>query len=430
MPRAVSILPSRLPGSPAQGADPLLMPPDGSRPQPRNPGFELFEAMERCGPAGMENLPVTNRIAGSITERVYNFSPGPAVLPLEVLEQARDEMIALPGVGISVLEISHRSPAFDRILAETLQDLRQLLGIGDDYEVLLMQGGASLQFSMVPMNLLRGQPAAADYIVTGTWGQTGVQEARREGKVHVAWDGKATAYDRLPAAGEIQLSGAPAYVHITSNETIQGVQWKHDPNIGSAPLVSDSSSDFMSRPIAVAKHGLIYACAQKNAGIAGVTVVIIRKDLLERSRDDLPTMLDYRTYAKNGSRPNTPPVFAIYVLGLVCRWLRDTVGGLAVMERHNATKAKLLYDALDSSGGFYAGHARSECRSAMNVTFRLPDESLEKLFLKGATERNLVDLKGHRSVGGIRASIYNAMPVAGVELLRDYMMEFRESQCS
>jgi phosphoserine aminotransferase len=378
----------------------------------------------------MEYQPVTESSAGSATERVYNFSPGPAVLPLEVLERARDEMLSLPGVGMSVLEISHRSPAFDRILEDTLQALRQLLGIGDDYEVLLMQGGASLQFSMVPMNLLRGRQGAADYILTGTWGQTGAKEARREGKVHVAWDGGATAYDRLPAASEVQFSGNAEYVHVTSNETIQGVQWKHDPESGGAPLVCDCSSDFMSRPIAVSKYGLIYACAQKNAGIAGVTVVIMRKDLLERSRDDLPTMLDYRTYAKNGSRPNTPPVFAVYVLGLVCQWLRDGVGGLAAMNRHNFAKAKLLYDVLDASGGFYAGHARPECRSDMNVTFRLPDETLEKAFIKGATERRLVDLKGHRSVGGIRASIYNAMPLSGVESLRDYMLEFQRSQRS
>jgi phosphoserine aminotransferase len=371
-------------------------------------------------------MPVTDRTVGSASKRVYNFSPGPAVLPLEVLERARDELVSLPGVGMSVLEISHRSPPFDRILEDTLQDLRQLLAIGPDHEVLLMQGGASLQFSMVPMNLLRGRTGAADYILSGTWGQTGAKEARREGKVHVAWDGSGTGCDRLPEPGEIRLSEKPEYVHITSNETIQGVQWKHDPDVGGAPLVCDCSSDFLSRPVDVARHGLIYACAQKNAGIAGVTVVIIRKDVLDRSRDDLPTMLDYRTYAKNGSRPNTPPVFAVYILGLVCRWLRDTVGGLAAMHERNAAKSKLLYDVLDGSGGFYAGHARPGCRSDMNVTFRLPDESLEKAFLQGATSRGLVDLKGHRSVGGIRASIYNAMPVAGVEALREYMMEFQQ----
>jgi len=371
---------------------------------------------------------VTDRSLASVGERVFNFSPGPAVLPLEVLERARDELLALPGVGISVLEISHRSPAFDRILEETLADLKGLLGVGDTHEVVLLQGGASLQFSMVPMNLLRGQTGAADYVVTGTWGATAIKEARREGKVHVAWDGAATNYDRLPASAEIRLSAAPAYVHVTSNETIQGVQWKHEPDVGDAPLVCDCSSDFLSRPIDVARYGLIYACAQKNAGIAGVTAVIIRKDLLERSRDELPTMLDYRTHVKNGSRPNTPAVFAVYVLGLVCRWIRDSIGGLDAMARHNRAKAKLLYDVLDASAGFYAGHARPDCRSDMNVTFRLPDEATEKEFVKGATARRLVDLKGHRSVGGIRASIYNAMPIEGVETLRDYMLEFQQSR--
>jgi phosphoserine aminotransferase len=370
------------------------------------------------------------RATGPVAERVFNFSPGPAVLPLTVLEEAQADLIALPGVGSSILEISHRSPAFDRILEDTIEGLKGLLGIGSDHEVVLLQGGASLQFSMVPMNLLRGQTAAADYILSGTWGSTAIKEARREGKVHVAWDGAATKHDRLPQPGEIGLSPAPAYVHITSNETIQGVQWKHDPDVGSAPLVCDCSSDFLSRPIDVAKYGLIYACAQKNAGIAGVTVVIIRKDLLARSHDDLPTMLDYRTFVKNGSRPNTPPTFAVYVLGLVCRWLRDSMSGLPGIARHNAAKAKLLYDVLDGSGGFYAGHAQSNCRSDMNVTFRLPDEATEKDFLKGAESRGLVDLKGHRSVGGIRASIYNAMPVEGVESLRDYMVEFQQSRRS
>ena len=338
--------------------------------------------------------------------------------------------LSLPGVGISVLEISHRSPAFDRILEETLHCLRTLVGIGDDHEVVLLQGGASLQFSMVPMNLLRGQSAAADYVLTGTWGVTGAKEARREGAVHVAWDGSASNYDRLPESAEMSFSPSPAYVHITSNETIQGVQWKHEPDVGSAPLVCDCSSDFLSRPIDVAKYGLIYACAQKNAGIAGVTAVIIRKDLLERCRDDLPTMLDYRTHVKNGSRPNTPPVFAVYVLGLVCRWVGETMGGLTAMAKHNAAKARLLYEAIDASGGFYAGHARPECRSDMNVTFRLPSESLEKEFASGAARHGLVDLKGHRSVGGIRASIYNAMPIEGVEALRDYMIDFQRARQS
>ena len=362
-----------------------------------------------------------------MAERVFNFSPGPAVLPLPVLEQARDEMLALPGVGMSVLEISHRSPAFDRILEETIVGLRDLLGIGADHEIVFLQGGASLQFSMVPMNLLRGSGHKADYLLTGTWGVAGAKEARREGGVHVAWDGADSNYDRLPADDEISLSERPAYVHITSNETIQGVQWKMLPELGDAPVVCDCSSDFLSRPIDTSRYGLIYACAQKNAGIAGVTVAIIRKDLLERSADTLPKMLDYRTYVEAGSRPNTPPVFAVYILGLVCRWIRDTMGGLTGMAAHNAAKAKLLYDVLDTSAGFYAGHARQDCRSDMNVTFRLPSERLEKEFVAAAAAQGLLDLKGHRSVGGIRASIYNAMPVAGVEALRDHMLAFMEA---
>ena len=370
---------------------------------------------------------MSERSLASSTERVYNFSPGPAVLPVEVLERVREEMLALPGVGSSVLEISHRSPAFDRILEDTLQSLRSLLAMGDDHELVLLQGGASLQFSMVPMNLLRGRSGSADYILTGTWGATAAKEARREGTVHVAWDGAATRHDRLPGNHEIRLSESPAYVHVTSNETIQGVQWKQDPDVGGAPLVWDVSSDFLSRPIDLSNVGLLYACAQKNAGIAGVTAVVIRRDLLERSRDDLPTMLDYRTFVQNGSRPNTPPVFAIYVLGLVCHWIRDSMGGLAGMQRHNAAKARLLYDVLDASGGFYAGHAQPACRSDMNVTFRLPDERLEQQFVKAAASHGLVDLKGHRSVGGIRASVYNAMPVTGVEALRDFMLDFQRS---
>jgi len=373
---------------------------------------------------------VTDRRLVSATERVFNFSPGPAVLPLPVLERAREEMLSLPGVGISVLEISHRSPAFDRILEETLQELRGLVGIGNDHEVVLLQGGASLQFSMVPMNLLRGVNRPADSIITGTWGATGLKEARREGKVHVAWDGAATHYDRLPAPDEIKLSTNPAYVHMTSNETIQGVQWKNEPEVGDAPLVCDCSSDFLSRPIDISKYGLVYACAQKNAGIAGVTAVIIRKDLLERSRDDLPSMLDYRTHVKNDSRPNTPPVFAVYIFGLVCRWVRENMGGLASMARHNVAKAQLLYDVIDASGGFFSGHARPDCRSDMNVTFHLPNEALEQEFISCAAQRGLVELKGHRSVGGIRASIYNAMPVPGVECLRDCMVDFQSAHAS
>lgn len=361
-----------------------------------------------------------------MADRVYNFSPGPAVLPLSVLEKAQQNLLALPGVGMSILEISHRSKPFEAILADTKASLSALLGIPAGYSILFLQGGASLQFSMVAQNLLRGSKKPASYVLTGTWGGKGMQEAAREGEVHVAWDGKASNYNHLPADADLKLPSESAYVHITSNETIQGVQFQHTPDVGDAVLVCDASSDFLSRPIDVAKYGLIYACAQKNAGIAGVTVVIIRDDLLERVPDSLPTMLDYRLQAKNDSLYNTPPVFAIYILQLVTHWLRDEMGGLAGMAAANEAKAKLLYDVLDSSDGFYRGHARPDCRSKMNVTWRLPSDDLEGPFTKGAQSRQLFDLKGHRSVGGIRASIYNAMPVEGVERLRDYMVEFRQ----
>ena len=373
---------------------------------------------------------VTDRKGAAAGERLFNFSPGPAVLPLEVLEEIRRDMLCLPGVGSSVLEISHRSPAFDSILAETRQGLASLLGVPDTHEIIFLQGGANLQFSMIPMNLLRGQSLPADYVITGTWGAGAAKQAALEGDVAVSWDGNACNYDRLPTADEITASPKAAYVHLTSNETIQGVQWKQMPDTGDAPLVCDVSSDFLSRPIDVSKTGLLYACAQKNAGIAGVTVVVIRKDLLERSAASLPPMLSYKVHAEKDSRANTPPVFAIYVLGLVYRWIRDTFGDLDTLAAHNAAKAALLYDVLDASEGFYAGHAAAECRSDMNVTFRLPSESLEKAFVAEAAEQGLVDLKGHRSVGGIRASIYNAMPLAGVEKLRDFMTAFCQSHRS
>ena len=365
----------------------------------------------------------------TVADRVFNFSAGPAVLPLAVLERARDELLSLPGVGMSVLEISHRSKAFDEILERTLADLGSLIGRGDDHELVLLQGGASLQFAMVPLNLLSGQSAAANYILTGTWGKAGLKESKRIGTTHIAWDGEQTGYDRLPAPNDISLSENPAFVHITSNETIQGVQWQQLPDAGDAPLVCDCSSDFLSRPIELGRYGLLYACAQKNAGIAGVTAVAIRKDLLERSPDSLPGMLDYRTFVSKGSRPNTPPVFAIYVLGLVCDWLLREVGGLERMAALNAAKSALLYDMLDTSEGFYRGHAAPDCRSQMNVTFRLPSPELEQAFLEEASRHGLSDLKGHRSVGGIRASVYNAMPEAGVLALRDFMNDFRNARC-
>ncbi|MGA0039617.1 MAG: 3-phosphoserine/phosphohydroxythreonine transaminase, partial [Pirellulales bacterium] len=269
---------------------------------------------------------VTDRQGADAGERLFNFSPGPAVLPLGVLEEIRRDMLCLPGVGSSILEISHRSPAFDAILAETRASLAGLLGVPDTHEIIFLQGGANLQFSMIPMNLLRGREEPADYVVTGTWGASAAKQAELEGKVAKAWDGKSSNYDHLPTQSDIALSPRSAYVHLTSNETIQGVQWKDIPDIGDRPLVCDASSDFLSRPIDMSKMGLLYACAQKNAGIAGVTVVVIRKDLLERSAKSLPPMLSFREHAEKDSRANTPPVFAIYVLGLFGRWIRDTFG--------------------------------------------------------------------------------------------------------
>lgn len=360
-----------------------------------------------------------------MTQRVYNFSAGPAVLPVPVLERVQSEMLSLPGVGASILEVSHRSGAFAPIIEGAEANLRKLLSIPDDYAVLFLQGGSRLQFSMVPMNLV-GRGQAADYILTGSWGNDALKEAKKAGETRVAWDGRATNYDRLPERGDLNLDPQAAYVHFTSNETIQGVQFKAEPEVGDVPLVCDASSDFLHRPLAIEKYGLIYACAQKNAGPAGVTVVIVRKDLLKRSDPNLPGYLNYDVHHEGGSMWNTPPTFAVYVLKLVTDWLLDEVGGLEAMHERNEDKARILYNELDRSEGFYAGHAQSRDRSLMNVTFRLPSDELTNMFVAEAKKRDLHELKGHRSVGGIRASIYNAMPQAGVEALRDFMQEFRQ----
>ncbi|MFV2067182.1 MAG: 3-phosphoserine/phosphohydroxythreonine transaminase [Pirellulales bacterium] len=359
-----------------------------------------------------------------MTERIFNFSAGPAVLPEPALAEAQRDLMALPGVGASVLEISHRSATFKKILEQTLDDLRSLLAIPDGYHVLFLQGGSRLQFSMVPMNLLRGSGRSADYLLTGSWGNKAIAEARKEGDVRVAWDGKASNYDRLPQPDALDLDPQAAYVHFTSNETIQGVQFPREPDVGSVPLVCDASSDFLSRPLAIDRYGILYACAQKNAGPAGVTVVIVREDLLAAVPDPLPGMLDYRLHVQHGSLYNTPPVFGIYFVGLIAKWLRHDVGGLDAMAEQNGRKAEWLYTVIDQSNGFYRGHAQPECRSVMNVTFRLPSELLEKEFLEQAQSEGLVALGGHRSVGGIRASIYNAMPETGVKKLRDFMQAF------
>ncbi|GAA4426360.1 3-phosphoserine/phosphohydroxythreonine transaminase [Bremerella cremea] len=357
-------------------------------------------------------------------ERVYNFSAGPAVMPLPVLEEAQRDLVALPGVGSSVMELSHRGKTYMDIHADAKARLVSLLNIPDTHDVLFLQGGSRLQFSMIPINLLKGTDKTADYIVTGSWGQKALEEAVKEGKTNVAWNGKSCNFNTLPTAADLNLTSDAAYVHITSNETIQGVQFASEPEVGNVPLVSDLSSDFMSRPVDISKYGLIYACAQKNAGPAGVTVVIIRKDLMAHASSDLPGYLVYRNHAENDSMWNTPPTFGIYLLGLVCKWLQEDMGGLEKVQAINEAKAKLLYDAVDQSNGFYIGHAVPEVRSKMNVTFKLADEALEKKFLAEANEVGLTQLGGHRSVGGVRASIYNAMPVEGVEKLRDFMLKF------
>jgi phosphoserine aminotransferase len=360
-----------------------------------------------------------------MTERIFNFSAGPAVLPESVLKKAQEDLFALPGVGMSVLEVSHRSAAFEQIIKEAEEDLRKLLATPENYKVLFLQGGASLQFTMVPMNLLP-KGASADYILTGSWGQGAIKEAKKLGTVREAATTADTNFNRLPAPDAIKLDPNAAYVHFTSNETIFGVEFQEEPHVGDVPLVCDMSSDFISKPIDVSKYGLIYAGAQKNAGPAGATIVIIRDDLLERVPDGLPAMLDYRNLAKNGSMYNTPPCFAIYLCGLVFKWALNE-GGLTALHARNAEKAKILYDAIDASDGYYRGHAEKDCRSLMNVTFRLPSEELEKKFIKESTAAGLDGLKGHRSVGGLRASIYNAFPKAGVEKLVEFMSEFQKN---
>jgi phosphoserine aminotransferase len=358
-----------------------------------------------------------------MTERIFNFSAGPAVLPLPVLEEAQRELVSLPGVGMSVMEISHRSKAFDEIIGRAETGLRELLGIPENYHVLFLQGGASLQFSMIPMNLLPKE-GSADYIVTGSWGKKAVKEAKREGSVNVAATMADGGFTRTPAQDELRLDPKAAYVHITTNETIEGVEWKGEPEVAEVPLFADASSDILSHRIPVEKYALIYAGAQKNMGPSGVTLVIIRDDLLQRIPDNLHTMLDYRTHVENKSLYNTPNTWGIYIIDLVCKWLQGK-GGLEGMERENEEKAKLLYDAIDATP-FYRGHADTDSRSIMNVTFRLPSEELEKRFAAEATAAGLDGLKGHRSVGGIRASIYNAFPREGVEALVSFMREFEK----
>jgi phosphoserine aminotransferase len=356
--------------------------------------------------------------------RIYNFSAGPAVLPVEVLETAQAELLSLGGIGMSVMEISHRSTHFAAVLEKAESGIRRLLGVPNDYKILFLQGGATLQFSMVPMNFLP-PGGSADYVVTGAWGQKAVREAQRSGNVKIAYSSEESGFRSIPGPAELRFSPDAAYVHYTSNETIEGVEFKYDLDAGGIPVVCDASSNILSKPIDLEKYALIYAGAQKNIGPSGLTLVIIRDEMLSRVAGGQHPILDYRALADNDSMLNTPNTWAIYLAGLVCDWI-EKIGGLDAMQRRNAGKAKVLYDAIDASDGFYTGHADRGARSTMNVTFSLPNEGLDKQFAAEAAMLGLDGLTGHRSVGGIRASIYNAFPPEGVDALVGFMQDFAE----
>jgi phosphoserine aminotransferase len=361
------------------------------------------------------------------TKRVHNFGAGPAALPLSVLEQVQAELLDFQGTGMSVMELSHRSPAFGTVIEETEADLRSLLGLSSDHAVLFMQGGASLQFSTIPGNLRPGG-ASADYVVTGNWSKAALKEAAKGGSAREVGSTESSGFDRVPAQGEIDFDPQAAYAHFTSNNTIFGTQWATEPEAPSGvPLVCDASSDILSRPIDASRYGVLYAGAQKNLGPSGIAVVVVRRDLLERTPGGLPALMDYRLMDEKKSLYNTPPTFAIYVVGLVVKWVLG-LGGLGEIGKRNVAKAALLYDAIDGSGGFYRGHAQAESRSRMNVTFRLGSDNLEKDFLNEAKRAELVGLKGHRSVGGLRASIYNACPLESVRALVGFMSQFQRSR--
>lgn len=356
---------------------------------------------------------------------IYNFSAGPAVLPKEVLQQAQAEMLDWHGSGMSVMEMSHRGKEYMGIQAQAEADLRELMGITANYKVLFLQGGASQQFAMVPMNLLRGK-TSADYLNTGEWSKKAISEAKKFGKVNVVADSADKNFSYVPDFSTWKCDANAAYLHITPNETIGGVEFDWLPNCGDVPLVADMSSNILSRPIDVSKFGLIYAGAQKNIGPAGLTIVIVREDLIGQVVAGTPTMLDYKTHAENDSMYNTPPTYGIYMAGLVFQMLKRN-GGIAAMEANNIAKANLLYAAIDSSNGFYNCPVAKVNRSRMNVPFTLKDANLDGDFVKQADARGLLQLKGHRSVGGMRASIYNAMPLAGVQALVNFMGEFAKN---
>ncbi|MFJ7826547.1 3-phosphoserine/phosphohydroxythreonine transaminase [Psychrobacillus sp. NPDC096623] len=355
--------------------------------------------------------------------RAYNFNAGPSALPLEVLEKAQQELVNFQGSGMSIMEMSHRGAIFEAVHNEAISRLRKLYAIPDNYEVLFLQGGASLQFTMIPMNFLQVGKKAS-YIMTGVWSEKAYKEAKLFGEPVQIASTKENKYRNVPSLEELDVYSDDAYVHITSNNTIYGTQWSEFPDTGEVPLIADMSSDIMSKPVDVSKFAMVYAGAQKNLGPSGVTVVIIRKDFLAMANKDIPTILKYTTHAESNSLYNTPPTFGIYMLGEVLKWMEDQ-GGLTEIAKQNEEKAKLIYDVIDNSHGFYTGHASKGSRSLMNITFRVADEELEKQFLSEAKDAGFVGLNGHRSVGGCRASTYNSVPYDTCKALSDFMIAFQ-----
>lgn len=357
-----------------------------------------------------------------MSNRVYNFFAGPATLPLEVVREATEGSLEFKGLGMSVMEISHRSTEFDAMFRETQKNMLDIMGLSEnEYAVLFLGGGASSQFLMIPYNFLT-KDRTADYINTGTWSKKAIKEAKMFGSVNVAASSADAGFKFIPPASD--LTPGAAYVHTTSNNTVAGTQMFNFPETGNVPLVSDMSSDFLSRKLDFSKFSLIYAGAQKNIGPSGVTAVIVKKSWVEKANDDIPTMMSYKTHVSKNSMFNTPPSFPIYVVGLVMKWILDK-GGIEGIEKTNDLKAQILYDAIDNSDGYYTGIVEKDSRSKMNVTFKLPTEELEKKFVADGVSKGLLGLKGHRSVGGCRASIYNAMPLEGVESLIKFMKEFK-----
>lgn len=355
--------------------------------------------------------------------RIYNFSAGPSMLPVSVLEKAASEMLNCQGSGMSVMEMSHRSKVYDGIIVDVQARLRRVMGIPDNYKVLFLQGGATMQFAAIPLNLMK--TGKADYAVTGNFAREAAKEAKKYGTVQTAFSSEATDFDHVPTQSELQLDPAADYFYFCANNTIYGTEWKFDPETGSVPVVSDMSSNILSKPVDVSKYGVIMAGAQKNMGPAGLTVVIVREDLLGSYRANMPGLLDWKLMADKDSMPNTPPTYAIYILGLVLQWI-ESMGGLTAMQAHNELKASYLYDYLDSSD-FYKAVARKDSRSMMNVTFRTGNDELDAKFAKESVAANMSNLKGHRSVGGMRASIYNAMPMDGVKALVKFMEDFAKN---